>query len=220
MKVVIFILFFSITLFAKQINLNKEEREWIKNNEVTIGLSELYPLMYMDEDEKINGFVVDILDFIIKKYNIKTKIIKVNQSSIPLAIKENKIDLAPIINNIKIENTLGIYSSELLQIKRVLFVKKENKSIKSFENLENKKIAIVNELGSIKYINKEYSNIKVERTNNIKESVQKLLVGEVDALLASPIIIQKYLEENLIIDLKAIPEISFNPSKLYFFTSK
>ena len=217
---ILFILFFSILLSANVINLNEEEKEWIKKNEVTIGLSKLYPLMYIDKDKKIDGFVIDILELIIKKYNIKTKIIEIEQSSIPLAIKENKIDLAPIINNTKIENTLGIYSSELLQIKRVLFVKKEDKSIKSFEDLKNKTVAIVNELGSIKHIRKEYTNIKVERTNNIKESVQKLLIGEVDALLASPIIIQKYLEENLVIDLKAIPQISFNPSKLYFFTSK
>jgi len=221
LKFIIFISFFFLTfLLADSSSLNEEEKKWIKNNEVTIGLSELYPLMYINKDEKIDGFVIDILDLIIKKYNIKTKIVKIKQSAIPLAIKEKKIDLAPIINNKKIENILGVYSSEILQIKRVLFVKKEDKNIETFSDLKDKKIAVVNQLGTIPHIKERYSDIRVERTNNIKESVQKLLIGEVDALLASPIIIQKYLEENLIIDLKAIPEISFNPSKLYFFTSK
>ena len=220
MKIIITILLFSISLIATPNNLTQEEREWIKNNEVTIGISELYPLMYTDKENKIDGFIVNILEVIINKYNLKTKIIKIDQAAIPLAIKEDKIDLAPLINNEKIENTLGFYSSEVLQIKRVLFVKKENKSIQSIDDLQNKKVAMVNQLGTIPHIKKEYEDIKIARTNNIEESVQKLLIGEVDALLASPIIIQKYLEDNLIIDLKAIPEISFKPSKLYFFTSQ
>ena len=220
MKIIITILLFSVILIATPNNLSEEEKEWIKNNEVTIGVSELYPLMYTDKEGEIDGFIVNILELIINKYNIKTKIINIDQSAIPLAIKEDKIDLSLIINNEKIENALGVYSSEVLEIKRVLFVKKEEKSINSFDDLKNKKVAVINQLGTIPHIEKEYENIKVVRTNNIKESVQKLLTGEVDALLASPIIIQKYLEDNLIIDLKAIPEISFNPSKLYFFTSQ
>ncbi|RXK12443.1 hypothetical protein CP965_07615 [Halarcobacter mediterraneus] len=218
--IVIISLFFASILFADSSSLTEEEKQWIKNNEVRIGLSELYPLTYINKDTQMDGFVSDILKLIIKKYNINTKITKVKQAAIPLAIKENRIDIAPIINNEKIENTLGVYSSEILQIKRVLFVKKEDKSIKSFNDLKGKKIAVVNQLGTIPHIKKKYINIKVERTNNIKESVQKLLAGEVNALVASPIIIQEYLEENLIIDLKAMPLITFEPSKLYFFTSK
>ena len=207
MKVIILILFFSITLIAKQINLNKEEREWIKNNEITIGSSELYPL---------NGFSIDMLELIIKKFNLKTKTINVKQSTIPLAIKENRIDLAPVISNEKIDNILGLYSSEVLKIKNILYTNKENKTIRNIDDLKGKKLAIVSELGMVSPLEKKYSGIKIERTNTIKESVQKLEEGKVDALVSSPLIMQNYLDENL----KKIPYIHFRPLKLYFFTSK
>ncbi|WP_044417290.1 transporter substrate-binding domain-containing protein [Halarcobacter anaerophilus] len=217
--ILLFFIFFGI-LFADSSNLTKEEKEWIKDNEIRIGISELYPLTYINKDNKLDGFISDILKLIIKKYNLKTKVIKVKQASIPLAIKENRIDLAPLVNNYRIENNLGVYSSEILQIKRILFVRKENNSINKFEDLKGKKVAVVNQLGTIPNIRKKYANIKVERTNNMKESVQKLLSDEVDALIGSPIIIQEYLENNLIIDLKAIPSVTFQPSKLFIFTTK
>ena len=220
MRVTIFIFILISSLYGNTNQLTHKEKEWIKNNEVTIGVSELYPLTYINKDNKMDGFVSDILKLIIKKYDIKIKTTKVQQVSIPLNIKENRIDLAPVINNKRIENDLGVYSSEILQIKRILFVKKEVDTITSYEDLKDKKVAVINQLGTVPNIEKNYPNIKIERTNSIKESVQKLLKGDVDALVASPIIMQKYLEDNLIIDLKAIPHISFEPSKLYFFINK
>ncbi|NVJ54596.1 MAG: transporter substrate-binding domain-containing protein [Campylobacteraceae bacterium] len=220
MKYIFFIFLFLSTLFADSFELTEEEKDWIKNNEVKIGLSELYPLTYINKENKMDGFVSDIFKLITKKYNIKTKAIKMKQSSIPLAIKENRIDIAPIVNNMSIESNLGVYSSEILQIKKILFVKKENNSINTLEDLKNKKVAVVNQLGTIQHIKSKYSFMKIERTNNMNQSVRKLLKGEVDALIASPIIIQKYLEDNLIIDLKAMPLINFEPSKLFFFTNK
>ncbi|WP_321312352.1 transporter substrate-binding domain-containing protein [Halarcobacter sp.] len=220
MRFVFFIFIFLNILYADSSALTEDEKLWLENNEIKIGVSELYPLTYINKDNKIDGFVSDILKNIIKKYNIKIKPIKVKQEQIPLAIKEETIDLAPMINNDSIENDLGVYSSEILQIKRILFVRKEDNKINSFSDLINKKVAVVNQLGTIPNLKEKLSNIKVERTNNMKESVQKLLAGEVDALIASPIIIQEYLENNLIIDLKAIPSISFQPSKLFIFTSK
>ncbi|WP_320035027.1 transporter substrate-binding domain-containing protein [Halarcobacter sp.] len=220
MRFIFLIFIFFNILFADSSELTEEEKIWLEKNEVKIGVSELYPLTYVNKDNKIDGFISDILKLIIKKYNIKTTAVKVKQAEIPLAIKEEKIDLAPMINNDSVENNLGVYSSEILQIKRILFVRKEDNKINSFKDLINKKVAIVNQLGTIPNLKEQLSNIKVERTNNMKESVQKLLAGEVDALIASPIIIQEYLENNLIIDLKAIPSISFEPSKLFIFTSK
>ena len=220
MKVVIFILFFSITLFASPLDLNKEEKDWIKNNEIIIGSSELYPLMYTNKEKKIKGFSIDILEIIIKKFNLKTRIINVKQSSVPLAIKENEIDLAPIISNERVENTLGLYSSEVLQIKSILFVKKENKTINSLKDLKGKKVAIVDQIGMIPHLEKRNSNIKIERTITIEESVQKLLEGKVDALISSPLIIQNFLDKNINNHIKAMPFIRFNPVKLYFFINK
>ncbi len=219
MKFIILILIFLNTLIAQDIGLNQEERDWIKNNEVHVGVTDLYPLTYINKDNQMDGFANDILKIIIKKYNMKTKTIVANQGTIFSSFKTNKIDLVSLVNEEKAKSSFGVYSSPLLQIKKILFVKKEENSINSLDDLKYKKVALVNEQGSISKIKKINPYIRIIQTKNMQESVRKLLEGKVDALMASPIIIQKYLEDNLIIGLKAMPLISFEPSNLYFFTN-
>ena len=219
MRFIIFILLSIHILYGNSFQLTEDEKNWISNNKVKIGVSELYPITYINKYNEMDGYVSDLLKLIFNKYNINYIPVKVNQESIPLAIKNNTIDLAAIIHNTKVVNNLGVYSSEILQIKRILFVKKEQTNINTIDDLKDKTIAIINQLGTVHHI-KNNPGIKIERTSDMKESVQKLLKNNVDGLIVSPIIIQKYLEEGLIINLKAIPKINFEPSKLYFFTDK
>ncbi len=219
MKFIILIFIFLNTLVAQDIGLNQEERNWIKKNEVHVGVADLYPLTYINKDNQIDGFANDILKLIINKYNMKTKTVVAHQGTIFSSFKKDEIDLISLVNEEKATSSFGIYSSPLLQIKKILFVKKEQNSINLLDDLKYKKVALVNEQGSISKIKKLNPYIRIIQTKNMQESVRKLLEGNVDALIASPIVIQKYLEDNLIIGLKAMPHISFEPSNLYFFTN-
>jgi polar amino acid transport system substrate-binding protein len=216
---VLFIIFFG-TLFADSSILSKEEKEWIKNNSMKVGVTDLYPLSFLNKDYERDGFAIDVLELIIKKFQIKTKTVDLNQGNIGFAFENGEIDVVPVVNNSRIKNNYGVYSSEILQIKKILFVKKEQNDIHSLQDLKDKKVAIITEEDeTFKLKNKDYE-IKIIQTESIQESVEKLLEGSVDAFIASPIIIQKYLEDNLIIDLKAMPLINFEPSNLSFFINK
>ena len=220
MKFVIFLFFFITTLFANSTILTEEEKTWIENNNIRVGITDLYPLSYLNKDYQRDGFANDILDLIIKKFQIKTKTVDINQGNIEFAFENGEIDLLPIINNSKINGDWGVNSSEILKIKNILFVKKEENKINSYNDLNDKRVAVINGTGTISNIKKRHSKIEIVETKKIEESVQKLLEGSVDALIASPIIIQKYLESNLIIDLKAMPLISFEPSIFYFYVNR
>ncbi|PLY04468.1 MAG: hypothetical protein C0625_16380 [Arcobacter sp.] len=220
MKFVIFLFFFITTLFANSTILTEEEKTWIENNNIRVGITDLYPLSYLNKDYQRDGFANDILDLIIKKFQIKTKTVDINQGNIEFAFENGEIYLLPIINNSKINGDWGVNSSEILKIKNILFVKKEENKINSYNDLNDKRVAVINGTGTISNIKKRHSKIEIVETKKIEESVQKLLEGSVDALIASPIIIQKYLESNLIIDLKAMPLISFEPSIFYFYVNR
>tara|TARA_R110002033_G_scaffold165183_1_gene202833 strand:+ start:2210 stop:4723 length:2514 start_codon:yes stop_codon:yes gene_type:complete len=220
LKFLFFLFFFFSILYANSSDLSEKEKKWIKNNEIKIGITDLYPLSYLTRDYQRNGFANDVLNLIIKKYQIKTKSVDITQGDIESAFENQEIDIAPVINQKKVKSDYGIYTSDILQIKNILFVKKEQTNINSIDDLKNRKVAVINEAGAISNIKNHYPDIKVIETKNVQESAQELLEGKVDALIASPILIQKYLEKNLIIDLKAMPLISFNPSNLYFFIRK
>ena len=218
-KYFIIIFFFLNTLLFSSSTLNKHERKWIQNNEVKVGVTDLYPLTYINKDKDRDGFASDILQLIINKYNIKTKTLVVHQGTLFSNFKTGKIDVIPLISQAKLKSTFGLYSSPLLQIKKILFVKKEENDIQSIDDLKNKKVAIIQEEGKVLSKNSNNAFFKIIQTKNMQDSVQLLLEGKVNAIMASPIIIQTYLEDNLIIGLKAMPLIIFEPSNLYFFTN-
>ena len=220
MKFIIFIFLFLSSLLADSSILNEKEKKWIENNSINVGITNLYPLSYLNKDYQRDGFSNDILELIIKKFQIKTKTVDVNQGNIEFAFENGEIDLVPVINNSNTNSNFGVYSSDILKIKNILFVKKEQNKISSSSDLNYKRVAILDEIGMISNIQRKYPKIKIVKTKGIEESVQKLLEGSVDALIASPITIQKYLEDNLIIDLKAIPLINFEPSIFSFFINK
>ena len=220
LKYFIIIFFFLNTLLFSSSTLNKQERKWIENNEVKVGVTDLYPLTYINKDKDRDGFASDILQLIINKYNIKTKTLVVHQGTLFSNFKTGKIDVIPLISQAKLKSSFGLYSSPLLQIKKILFVKKEENDIQSIDDLKNKKVAIIQEEGKILKKNSNNASFKIIQTKNMQDSVQLLLEGKVNAIMASPIIIQTYLEDNLIIGLKAMPLIIFEPSNLYFFTNK
>ncbi len=220
MKIFVLLIIFFSALFADSSILTKEEKEWIKNNNMKIGVTDLYPLSFLNKDYERDGFANDILELIIKKFQIKTKTVDLNQGNIGFAFENGEIDVVPVVNNLRIKNNFGVYSSEILQIKKILFVKKEQNKINTIEDLKYKKVAIITEEDETFTLkNKDY-DIKIIQTESMQESVEKLLEGNVDALIASPIIIQKYLEDNLVIDLKAMPFINFEHSNLSFFINK
>jgi signal transduction histidine kinase len=220
LKFIIFIFLFLSSLLADSSILNEKEKKWIENNSINVGITNLYPLSYLNKDYQRDGFSNDILELIIKKFQIKTKTVDVNQGNIEFAFENGEIDLVPVINNSNTNSNFGVYSSDILKIKNILFVKKEQNKISSSSDLNYKRVAILDEIGMISNIQRKYPKIKIVKTKGIEESVQKLLEGSVDALIASPITIQKYLEDNLIIDLKAIPLINFEPSIFSFFINK
>ncbi len=220
MRFVVFILLVLNTLWADQSILTKKEQDWIKNNTLKVGITDLYPLSYLTKDYQRAGFANDILALIIKKFQIKNRTIDIDQGNIEFAFENGEIDLIPLVNNSKVENDIGVYSSEILEIKRVLFVKKEQNNINSIDDLKHKKVAIINHAGNISHISTKYPNIKLIETKSMEESVSLLLEGNVEALISSPIIVQKYLEDNLLIGLKAMPLIIFEPTNLYYLTKK
>ena len=217
--VFVLLIFFNI-LFANSSILTKEEKEWIKNNNIRVGVTDLYPLIYLNKEYQRDGFANDILELIIKKFNIKTKTVDVNKGNIEFAFENGEIDLIPIINKDNPKSSFGSYSSEILKINRILFIKQDQHKINSLDDLKGKKVAVINQSGEISDIKESHPQIKIVETEDMQESVENLLEGNIDGLIASPIIIQRYLEDNLIIGLKAMPLISFEPSNLYFLANK
>ena len=217
--IIIYFILLSTVLYSKPVNLTKKEQIWIKNNIVKIGIEQWKPIVYLDKNNKINGLSGDILNLVIKRLNLKTEIINNKWDRLLNDFKEHKIDILPATYYTKQRDTYGTYSDEYVKIKEYIYVKNSNATIKNFENLKGKKVAIIKDYGTIPKIMKKYPSIKIIQTKDLEDSINKLLNNEVEALVDVQLSIENYIHDNMVVGIKGIAQNSFKSAPLYLFSN-
>lgn len=205
--------------YANESTLTNEEKEWIKNNEVIIGISEWYPIINVNKNNHMEGLLADILKVILNKYNIKNKIVNHEWSKVLEKVKSGEIDITPGVYYTKKREKYGLFSENIHQLKEYLYVK-ENSTIQDFKSLKNKRIAIIKDYATAEIIKDTFPSIKIISTKNLKESIDMVLTGNADALYDAQIVVQQFLKNNLISGLKALPQSAFDATNLYFYSNK
>jgi signal transduction histidine kinase/ABC-type amino acid transport substrate-binding protein/CheY-like chemotaxis protein/HPt (histidine-containing phosphotransfer) domain-containing protein len=205
---------------SKQIDLTNEEKEWINNNEVVLGIEEWKPFHFVGKDGKIDGLAGDIIKLIIEKTNLKTTQSTGNWNELLKSFKNKKIDILPATYYTEERTKYGLYTKDYFQINNYIYMKNDNHSIKDIDDLIGKKLAIIKGYGTIDDIKNKFPDITVVQTDNLTESIHKVLQGKVDALYDSNMVIEHKINSDLIIGLKGIPQTIFEPSKLHIFSNK
>ena len=200
------------------INLTKEEKKWISSNSVTVGVEEWAPVIFSQGGNAADGITGDILKLIAVRTGLKFEIINDLWDPLLKQFKEKKIDLLPATYYTDERAKYGLFSEPYYKMLDYLYIKEDNKNIKSMEDLNGKKVAIPKGFGTIPKVRKKFPNITIIETVDMADSVQKVLSGQVDALFDGQIAVEYHLQENLIRGLKGIPQKSFKAASLYFFS--
>jgi PAS domain S-box-containing protein len=202
------------------INLTLKEKKWISNNIVQVGGSPWYPITYVDKKtNEIEGVGIDILNLVVKKTGLKIQYVPDHWSVLLNDFKKHKIDLLPTTYYTKDRSKFGDYTTSYMSIKEYLYVK-DDSEIKNFNDLKNKKIAMVKSHGTIDKIKQKYPNIKIIEVKTLEQTIKMLLNDEVDAIFNTQFSIDSFLKTSFISGLKPIYQTDFKPSTLHYFTNK
>lgn len=196
--------------------LTQEEKNWIENNTIKVGISPWHPITYLDKKtNSFSGVGFDIFDAVVKKLNLQIEYIPNSWSKLLKEFKDGAIDVLPTTFYTQERDQFGYFSQPYLDIKEQLFVKKDS-NINGFEDLKNKKIAILKDYGAISKIKAKYPTITIVQTATLKESIELVLTNQADAVFNSQFNISSFLKDNFIYDLKPLYQIDFKPSPLHF----
>jgi len=204
------------TLLSNEL-LTNEEKKWIKNNTITVGVESWEPVVYLNDEGKIDGITGDILKLIIEKTGLKVNYTSQSWDILLSEFKNKKIDLLPATYYTKKRATFGLYSKEYFKMREFIYIKQDNDTIKSFDDLKGKKIAIIKDYGTIPKIKQRYPTIKIIETKDMQESIDFVLEGKVDAYIDAQIGVVNFLSKNIIVGIKGISQDSFEPSPLHLF---
>ena len=208
----IFFLFISLFFFTLQIYANTLK---------VATMSDWAPFEYMDKNAKYQGITKDFLDLVSKKSGVKFEFVTgYNWNELLQMYKEGKIDLLPSAYYAKEREKFGLFTSSYLELQEYLYVKSENTSINSFEDLENKTLALPKGYSHIKDIKKNYPNINILELDTASDLIYAVFNNKADALLNSQIHIEHLAKEKMLLGLKGIYQDNIKAKTLHMLVQK
>ena len=203
-----------------EIDLTNEEREWKKSNIIKIGIESAKPYIFYDKDKNNDGLYFDILKNVLNKTNLKVEFVYNNWSELLKKFEKNEIDLLPATFYSKEREKIGFFSKSFYKVREYIYVKSENNTIHKLSHLNGKKVALTQGYETINKIKKKYPKIEIIETSGLKESVNKVLNNEVDALIDYHLVVENYIKDSFILGLKSIAQNSLEPISVHFLSNK
>ncbi len=166
-------LFFFLFSFLLANGLTKEEKEYLKKNNVVRFCidPDWVPIEFKDEDGEAEGISIDILKNIAKKLNIKLEYVKTSSwAQTQKFLKEKKCDVLPtaIITNER--KKYAIFTKPYLSYKLAVITKNDKPLVNSLDEIVNKTMSRKKGSGLIPKLKKVYPNIKIVQTNGVLEA--------------------------------------------------
>ena len=169
---------------------------------VTAAVPRYFPPTHsVDSQGKPQGFAIDVIEAVAKRANLEVKYeIKETWSEVFIALETGEVDLVPNMGITPSFSPTFRYTTSIETIKICLFVLRDNRRIKTLEDLSGSSIAVVEKNEAINLL-KEYENVKVEIFESPEHGLFHLLSGQVDVLAypAPPI---RHLAESISVDYR------------------
>ncbi|NVJ54631.1 MAG: ABC transporter substrate-binding protein [Campylobacteraceae bacterium] len=169
---------------SKKINLTKEEKEYIKNNQINLISNSNYPPFTIETQGKLSGIEIDYWNLIRKKLNLNSAIEVINNNKeANKKIHEGKNSLKYAFGTVDYENVNSLHTISIDKIKLALTTLVDKPYTISIKELANKKIAVTKYATYYKDLKDKYPNINFVGTKNINESFQLLQNNEVYGII-------------------------------------
>ena len=199
--------------------LNQKELQWIENNRLSVGIEHAKPyISYNKNKQNIEGLYADILQLVIEKTGLKVDYHAKPWNQLLQEFKDKQIDLLPATFYSKQRESFGRYSSSYYQVREYIYTLNNRFDLKSIDNLQYQKVAIVKGYATIQKIKEKYPNIKIIETDSLEASVTLVLNQEVDALIDYHLVVEDYIRTNSIVKLKAIAQNEFEATSVHFLS--
>lgn len=189
------------------INFTNIEKEYIKSNTVSLGMSiDNYPFS-LQEDNKIVGFSYDYINLIIKKSGLKIEFVMDNWSNILQKFKTKQIDLIDSISYKKNREAYTKFSEAYFEIANVVFARKgEISNYTGLDSLKGKKVGITKDIYYLDTMN-ELGLFEIIEFTSGSEKMKALAYGKIDVIFSDLITAQRHIKNTGYTNIEILDEI-------------
>ena len=205
----------------EDVYFSTKELEYIKNSPVIkVGIEDWTAIMGMKDSGEIMGVGGELAVKAFDISGLKFQYIKGNWDQLLQSFKDGNIDILPTTIYTKQRAEYGEFTDKYLSIKNYIYVKSNNDEVKSFFDLRGKKLAIQKDYATATLVREKFPDIQIVETENLEDSIHRVLNEEVDALFELQISVENKMREFLITNLKSINQNSIKSQGLHVFSKK
>lgn len=205
----------------EKVIFTQKELYYIKNSPVIkVGIEDWPAIMSSKDGKNIEGVGGELAVKAFEISGLKYKYIKGNWDELLQAFKDGDIDVLPTTIYTRQRAEYGEFTDKYLSIRNYIYVRTSNNEIKSLHDLKNKKLAIQKDYATVTLVKEKFPDIIIVETENLEDSMQKVLNGEVDALFELQISVENKMRDFLITNLKSINQNSIKSQGLHIFSKK
>ncbi|EDZ62650.1 signal transduction histidine kinase [Sulfurimonas gotlandica GD1] len=209
-----FVLFVT-SLFSSELNLSKDEIEWIKNNPVVkFGADKGWPPFdFLDKNGNYAGLSSEYIKIIEKKSGLKIKVYPVVWADALKSAKSKEYDGLTCVVETEDRKKYLRFSDAYLNVPMVIINRSKNSDIKSMEDLVGKSVSINKDSYVHEWLKSNHPKIKLHLTKSNEESLEAVSVGKAEAYIGNLAVATYIINKYLINNLKVITKVKgFNTS--------
>ena len=181
------------------INLTMREREWLANHPVIrIGTDAAFPpFEFSDKNNPYIGITPDYLQIISERLGVTFKFVPgLSWSQVLEGTKDGKIDVIPVINDTPERRSYLNFTKSYMNFPSAFIVRSMENSIKGYEDLKDKTIAIPEGFDDIGIVTKQYPSVKIHLVKTPLESLRAVAVGKADATTGNIAVLSHLIQKD------------------------
>jgi len=200
-------------MLGEQINsslalLSEEEKKYLENTIVKIGMiRDYYPFSY-EENGKINGFSFEYFKLLASKVGMKFDVEVDNWSPTLHKFENKKIDIIDAISYTKEREEFANFSNAYFHIPNAIFARKNSfEEYGGLESLRGKKVGITKNIYYFDTI-KELGLFELVVFESSREKIKALALGKIDAAFNNLTSGQKYILQGGYTNIEVLDELA------------
>ncbi len=204
------------TTQTEDFSLTAEEQEWLENNaeDVVFAPTPYYPpLDFIDEDGNHRGLAGDLLSLLEDKigYEFKRKRFD-SWSEIETAARQKEIGGAPLVHHIPERDEYWEFTEPYVEIPTIVIGRENQEPVAGLEDLIGQEVAVVEDYAIISLLKKDYPRLELREISSDLEGLQRLSLGEFDALLVDFPVARHLIEKAEIPNLQILGQSGYSYS--------
>ncbi|EGU29580.1 PAS domain-containing protein [Vibrio ichthyoenteri ATCC 700023] len=207
------------TRAASKVSLSDNERQWVNDSVVRVGVESWPPMLYQDDNGNLAGLSGEIVNQIVEKTGLKIELVEGEWSELLAQFKQGDIDLLPHAYKNDQRLQYGQFTTPYFLVRELFFVKDQDEQFRVASDLANATVAISAGYTTIDKVKNLYPKIQVLQTSGIDEAIRAVLDGRADAVLDAETVIQNWLVQNQVSGLHSINEDVVTPSSLHLWSN-